>query len=122
VPGITCITPRALADDTIALLKPLSCHAIAAASEGETPYCDATDWMSPAPTTPAVGAGSAAGTTGSGAGSPARAGVGAPPGSLITVPATSRPSGSSPFIAAIAAVVVPAPAARLESVSPGRTA
>jgi soluble lytic murein transglycosylase-like protein len=33
-------------------LKPLSCHAIAAASDGETPYCDATDWMSPAPVVP----------------------------------------------------------------------
>src|SRR5918998_762331 len=115
------MTPRALADDTIALLKPLSCHAIAAASEGETPCCAATDWMSAAPTCVGVGTGSAAGTTGAGAGSEARAGVGAPPGSLITVPATSTPSGSSPFIAAMSATGTPAPAARPESVSPGRT-
>ena len=33
VPGITCMTPRALALETIALLKPLSCQPIAAASE-----------------------------------------------------------------------------------------
>src|SRR5688572_21984305 len=105
----------------MALLKPLSCHAIAAASEGETPCCEATDWMSPAPTCVAVGTGSAAGTTGAGAGSAARSGVGAPPGSLITVPATSTPLGSSPFIAAIAAGETPAPAASPESVSPGRT-
>src|SRR5215211_1312157 len=102
---MTCITPRALAADTIALLNPLSCQAIAA-----------TDWISPAPTNAGVGSGSAAGTTGAGAGSAARAGVGAPLGSLITVPATSTPFGSSPFMAAIASVVVPAPAARPESV------
>ena len=63
VPGITCITPRALAEETIALLKPLSCQAIAAASEGETPFAEATDWMSPAPSRVAVAAGAAAGTT-----------------------------------------------------------
>ena len=44
-----------------------------------------------------------AGTTvAAGAGSLARAGAGAPLGSLITVPASSTPSGSRPFIAAIA--------------------
>ena len=46
---MTCITPRALAPETIALLNPLSCHAIAAASEGETPYCAATACTSAAP-------------------------------------------------------------------------
>ena len=121
MPGITCITPRAFAEETIALLKPLSCHAIAAARDGETPYCDATAWMSPAPTFAAVGTGSAAGTTGAGAGSAARAGAGAPLGSLITVPATRIPSGSSPFMAAMSDTETPAPAARPESVSPGRT-
>src|SRR5215218_6599874 len=118
---MTCITPRALAAETIELLKPLSCQAIAAASEGETPYCAATDCTSPAPTRAGVGSGSAAGTTGAGAGSAARAGADAPPGSLITVPAISRPFGSSPFIASIASGETPAPAARPESVSPGRT-
>src|SRR4051812_38260932 len=42
VPGRTCITPRALADETAALLNPLSCHATAAASEDDTPCCAAT--------------------------------------------------------------------------------
>src|SRR5215207_3446262 len=115
------MTPRAFADETIELLKPLSCHAIAAASEGATPYWAATDWMSPAPTLAGVGTGSAAGTTGAGAGSSACAGAGAPLGSLIGVPATSTPSGSRPFIAATSATDAPAPAASPERVSPGRT-
>src|SRR5215217_2632251 len=115
------MTPRALAGETIALLKPLSCHAIAAASEGETPYCDATDWMSAAPSAAGVGTGSACGTTGAGAGSDARTGAGAPLGSFSRVPSTSTPAGSSPFIAAMSAIETPAPAARPESVSPGRT-
>src|SRR5213082_3559882 len=42
VPGSTCITPRAFADETTALLNPLSCQATAAASEGERPCCAAT--------------------------------------------------------------------------------
>ena len=41
MPGITCITPRALALETIELLKPLSCHPIADASEGGTPLASA---------------------------------------------------------------------------------
>ncbi|HWT24182.1 MAG TPA: transglycosylase SLT domain-containing protein, partial [Solirubrobacteraceae bacterium] len=57
-------------------MKPLSCHAIAAASEGETPCSAATDWTSPAERRAGVGSGSAAGTTCvAGAGSDARAGV-----------------------------------------------
>ena len=56
-----------------------------------------------------------------GAGCDARAGAGAPAGSLITVPASSTPFGSSPFIAAIASSGTRAPAARPDSVSPGRT-
>ena len=39
---MTCMTPRAFAEETIALLKPLSCQAMAAASEGETPCVAAT--------------------------------------------------------------------------------
>src|SRR3954451_22072334 len=119
---MTCITPRALAEETIELLKPLSCHAIALASEGETPCAAATDWTSVAPTRVAVGPGAPTGTTlAAGAGSEARAGAGAPVGSLITVPASSTPFGLSPFIAAIAPTDTRAPAARPESVSPGRT-
>src|SRR5919108_1216525 len=116
---MTCITPRALAEDTIELLKPDSCHAIADASDGETPCWLATVWTSPAPRRCGVGAGAAFGTTvAAGAGCEARAGAGAPVGSLITVPATSTPFGSSPFMAAIEATDTRAPAASPESVSP----
>src|ERR1700742_1300672 len=119
---MTCITPRALAADTMALLKPLSCQAIAAASEGETPFSDATDWTVEAPTRVGVGSGAAWGTTvAAGAGSAARTGAGAPVGSLITVPASSRPLGSRPFSAAIADMGTRELTARPESVSPGRT-
>ncbi len=38
VPGRICITPRALASETMELSKPLSCHATAAASEPGTPW------------------------------------------------------------------------------------
>src|SRR3954454_22516707 len=79
VPGITCMTPRALAPETMLLLKPLSCQATAAASEGETPYCAATDWTSAALSREGVATGAAAGTTWvAGAGSAARGGVGEP--------------------------------------------
>src|SRR5687767_6604839 len=105
---MTCITPRALAEDTIPLLKPLSCQAIAAASEGETPCSDATDWTSAAPSTVEVGAGLACGTTvcaGSGVAAPG--GGGAPLGSFRTVPTGSRAFGSMPFMAAIASTETP---------------
>src|SRR3954469_11199827 len=119
---MTCITPRALAEETIALLKPLSCHAIAAASEGETPYCAATDWTSAAPTRAAVGSGSAFGTTVCcGSGVEACGGVGAPDGSLSTVPIGSNADASSPFMAAIASTETPEEAASAPRVSPGRT-
>src|SRR5918992_1343393 len=118
---MTCITPRALAEETIALLNPLSCQAIAAASEGETPWAAATLWTSDAPTTPGVGAGAACGTTvWAGSGVDARGGGGAPVGSLRTVPISSGAAGSSPFIAAIASTDTPELAARPLSVSPGR--
>src|SRR4051812_28421092 len=100
---MTCITPRALAPETMELLKPLSCQAIAAASEGETPLAEATDCTVEAPTRVAVGSGAAWGTTvAAGAGCVARGGVGEPVGSLITVPESSSPLGSRPFSAAIA--------------------
>src|SRR3954451_6396202 len=99
---MTCITPRALALETIRLLKPLSCQAIAVASEAGTPLAAATDRTSEAPTRVAVGSGAAGGTTvAAGAGCAARGGVGAPVGSLIPVPASTQPLGSSPFLAAI---------------------
>src|SRR4029453_17850607 len=100
---MTCITPRGLAEDTIELLKPLSCQAIAVASEGETPWAAATDCTSAGPTRVLGGPGAATGTpVAAGAGCEARAGAGAPVGSLMTVPAISRPLGLSPFIWAIA--------------------
>src|SRR4051794_28856790 len=96
------MTPRALAEETMRLLKPLSCHAIAAASEGETPCAAAADWMSAAPTRAGVGSGAAAGTTRwAGAGCDARGGGGEPEGSLSTVPVSSTPDGLSPLAAAI---------------------
>src|SRR3954454_6699015 len=61
VPGMTCMTPRAFAPETIALLKPLSCQAMAAASEPGTPLRVATSLMSAAVTRPGVAAGAAAG-------------------------------------------------------------
>ena len=122
MPGITCITPRALAGETIELLKPLSCHAIAAASEGETPCAEATFWTSVAETCWAVGSGAASGTTWvAGSGVLDCTGAGAPPGSLSTVPLSRRPFGSRPFIAAIASTVVPVWAASADRVSPVRT-
>jgi hypothetical protein len=103
-------------------LKPLSCHAIAAASEGETPCAAATFWMSVAVTCWAVGAGDASGTTCvAGSGVLAPAGAGAPPGSLSTVPSSSTPFGSSPFMAAIASMETPVCLASPPSVSPART-
>src|SRR3954451_4193442 len=63
VPGRTCMTPRALAAETIALLKPLSCQAIAEASEAGTPLRLATMAMSAGVTRPGVGAGGAGVTT-----------------------------------------------------------
>src|SRR5687767_3650737 len=116
VPGITCITPRALADETIPLLNPLSCQAIALASEGETP-CAAAIWaISPSVTLPGVGLGAASGTTVvAGAGVAAPAGCGEPVGSLTTVPVSSRPAGSRPFIVAIESTDTPAVEASPES-------
>ena len=82
----------------------------------------ATDWMSPAPTRVAVGAGAAAGTTRwDGSGCEERGGAGAPEGSLSTVPVSSGPDGSRPLAAAICDIATPALAARPESVSPART-
>src|SRR4051795_9226271 len=119
---MTCMTPRALAEDTMPLLKPLSCQAIAVASEGETPWAAATDWTSAAPTRVLVGSGAAAGTTlAAGAGCDARAGAGAPVGSLMTVPASSTPLGFNPFMAAIALTETCELAASPDRVSPGRT-
>src|SRR3954468_24287295 len=67
VPGRICITPRALAPDSIALLLPLSCQAIAAASDPGAPC-----WAAIEPTWPDVR------RPGDAAGGAARAGGEAP--------------------------------------------
>ena len=72
---MTCMTPRALAEDTIALLKPLSCQAIALASDDGTPLRAATEAMAAELTRLGVGSGLASGTR-----STAGAGVEAPAG------------------------------------------
>ncbi len=69
VPGITCMTPRALADDTAALLKPLSCQAIADASDPGTPFWPAIWLISADDVCVAVGCGPPCGiAVGSGCG------------------------------------------------------
>ena len=80
---MTCMTPRAFADDTSALLKPLSCHAIAAASAPGAP-CSLASWRTrSALRMPGVGTGAASGTTRTaGTGCEARSGAGAPLGHL----------------------------------------
>src|SRR4051812_8236388 len=115
---MTCITPRALALETIELLKPDSCQAIAEASEPGTPLRPATVAMSADETRPGVGAGLAAVTT---RGAAAVVASGAPVGSLSGLPAMSIEVGERPFMKAICCTLTPARAARAVSVSPGRT-
>src|SRR4051794_23934504 len=95
-----CMTPRAFALETIELLKPDSCQAIAEARPAGTP-CSAAIWaICDELTRSGVGLGAAAGTTvwaGAGAGFD---GGEAPVGSLMTVPASREWDGSSPFIQA----------------------
>ena len=121
VPGITCMTPRALAPETMPLLNPLSCQAMADASEPGTPCSEAIEAMVPESTRVGVGSGATCGTISAGAGSEARGGVGEPEGSLSTVPASRTPAGSRPFMAAIWLAGTPAVAARPDRVSPQRT-
>src|SRR4051794_41892770 len=104
------MTPRAFASETMPLLKPLSCQAIAAASDGETPYCEATACTSPALRRAGVGSGAAAGTTCvAGAGSEERVGAGAPAGGFGNPPAGRTPGGVGAVKAAQAAPGTPAP-------------
>src|ERR1044072_4595903 len=119
---MTCITPRALAEETTPLLNPLSCHAICAAKEGRTPCSAATDWMSAAPWRVVVGAGLACGmTVWAGSGEDAWGGAGGPGGSFSTVPTSRGALASMPFMAAIASTETPDEAARPPRVSPGLT-
>ena len=92
------MTPRAFAGDTSALLKPLSCHAIAAASDAGAPCCAASALTCSAPSRVGVGTGLASGTTRmDGAGAAAPAGAGAPVGSLRTVPISRCAVGARPL-------------------------
>src|SRR5436190_13800182 len=119
---MTCITPRAFALETIALLNPDSCHAIADASEAGTPLRAATAAMSAEVTRPVDAYGAACGTrVVAGAGCDAPAGAGEPVGSFRTVPESRIPLGSSSFIAATALIGTRAVTAIAERESPGRT-
>src|SRR5919204_6183301 len=104
---MTCITPRALAADTIALLKPDSCQAIAVASADGAPLFAAIDATSEELSRTGVGLGAAGGTT-RGAPGTGVLETGAPDGSLSTVPISRGPSGSSPFIHASRSTSMPA--------------
>src|SRR3954465_8536925 len=97
VPGRICMTPRALAPDSIALLLPLSCQAIAAASEPGAPCWAAIEPIWPDPWRPGEGAGGAAGGA-KGGGAGVLAATGEPVGSLMTVPARSGFGGPRPFL------------------------
>src|SRR5947209_16454847 len=124
VPGRICMTPRASELDTSALLKPLSCHATAAASDPGTPWAAAIWPTSPALTRSGVGMGAEpddtvlvvvvdvelTGVVDAVAGAPAL--------SRITRPAHSGDSGSSPFRAARLETDVPYSEAIPVSVSP----
>ncbi len=117
---MTCMTPRALAGEIIALLNPLSCHAMAAASDDGAPDCAASVPTCPALRRPGEAIGAACGTI-------VRAGAGAvgviaaPVGSLMMVPAMSWAVGFRPFMYAICAAGTRDAAARPVRVSPGRT-
>src|SRR4051794_15083968 len=113
------MTPRAFAPESIPLLKPLSCHAIAVARDPGAPCWAAIEPICEADSRPGAAAGGAAGTI-------VRAGAGAdevtgePVGSLITVPASSGLLGSSPFMTAMCGGGPRLRAARELGVSPER--
>src|SRR4051794_5385277 len=119
VPGRICMMPRALAPDSIALLLPLSCQAIAAASEPGAPCCAAIEPTWPDVRRPGEAAGGAAGTIVR-CGPGVLATTGEPVGSLMTVPASSGLFGSRAVIKAIFALGTRIRAGRALSVSPGR--
>src|SRR4051812_30181458 len=119
VPGRICMMPRALAPDSIALLLPLSCQAIAAASEPGAPCCAAIEPTWPDVRRPGEAAGGAAGAiVRCGAG--VLATTGEPVGSLMTVPASSGLFGAGPFINANCAIGTRLRAAGAPGGAPGR--
>src|SRR3954447_5030638 len=115
---MTCMTPRALAGEIIALLKPLSCQAMAAASDDGAPDCAASVPTCPALSRPGEAMGASCGTiVRAGAGSEVL--IAAPVGSLMMVPATSWEVGFRPFMYAIWAAGQPAPAPPPPRAAPG---
>src|SRR3954466_7829730 len=101
VAGVICITPRAPAEDVNPLLKPLSCQARPAATDGGTAWAVATERISEAVVRWPVGC---RGGGGAEAGSGARGG---PPtntpgaseaeGIMIVRPSTTWASGDRPL-------------------------
>ena len=119
---MTCITPRALAVETAALSKPLSCQAIAAASEAGAPCSAASCLTRSAVRMPGVATGEAAGTTRTaGAGAEVCTSAGASWGSLSTVPIDRIAAGSMPLTQARRSTLTEVGAASALSVSPART-
>src|SRR5436309_3895563 len=112
------MTPRALALDTAALLKPLSCQAIALASEAGTPLRAAIWPISEAVTRPGAACGTATGVSRR-AGAGVRATAGAPVGSWRPEPMRSVAPALIPFMKAIGRAVTELRAGRLGRVSAG---
>src|SRR5689334_1014195 len=120
---MTCMIPRALAMLTMALLKPLSCQAIAVASDEGAPLAPAIEPICDAVRRPgAPVAASVAGTFAAGAAVAfAVAGTiaaGAAAGIFRRVPAITNELGERPLAAASEAGVMPLAAAMPVSVSP----
>src|SRR4051794_41903660 len=91
------MTPRAFAPESIPLLKPLSCHAMAVASDPGAPCWAAIEPICEADKRPGAAAGGAAGTIVR-AGAGADEGTGEPVGSLGTGPAGSGFFGFGPVM------------------------
>src|SRR3954454_21481484 len=112
---MTCMIPRALATLTMALLKPLSCQAIAVASEPGAPLAPAIEPICDADNRPGAPAGApVAGTLAAGAAVEDVAGAiaaGAPAGIRRRVPAMTKALGARPLAAASDAGVMPLAAA-----------
>src|SRR4051794_31708860 len=116
--------PRALATLTMALLKPLSCQAIAVASELGAPFAPAIEPICDADRRPGAPAGAPVGGTLAAGAAVEVAGAiaaGAAAGIFSRVPAMTKALGARPLAAANDAGVMPLAAAMPVSVSPGTT-
>src|SRR4051794_16771382 len=121
---MTCMIPRALATLTIALLKPLSCQAIAVASDDGAPLAPAIEPICDAVSRPGAPAGAPLeGTLVAGAAVAVAGAIaaGARAGIRRRVPAMTKALGARPLAAASDAGVMPLAAAMPVSVSPGTT-